>query len=43
VLTIIKRAIAHEPIDVMMSSPHEQGANALEGPLRSILVTPRVT
>ena len=29
-LTIIKRAIAREPINVMMSSPHEQEAYALE-------------
>jgi hypothetical protein len=29
-LTIIKRAIAHEPINVMMSSPHEREAYALE-------------
>lgn len=29
-LTIIKRAIAREPINVMMSSPHEKEAYALE-------------
>ena len=29
-LTIIKRAIAREPLNVMMSSPHEQAAYALE-------------
>jgi hypothetical protein len=29
-LTIIKRAIAREPLNVMMSSPHEQEAYALE-------------
>jgi hypothetical protein len=29
-VTIIKRAIAREPINVMMSSPHEQEAYALE-------------
>jgi hypothetical protein len=29
-VTIIKRAIAREPLNVMMSSPHEKEAYALE-------------